>query len=236
MNKLDELFLELAKCEKCLQMKNKKGVDCSLINIYKDKNFCTKIPSIWTDWGNRLTARIMIIGQDWGPFVEMQKFHQEYIKEETPENWRTLINEEKSLTKKNLEKFLKLSAKQNQVELESNFLDNIYVTNAILCARKGENYRSDTIKLKECTLNCSPFLKEQIDVVHPKIILTLGYYPLLSLSKLYSFNVESNLTETIKKYPIIEIEDKVIIPLYHPASQIKSEIQMLQYDKIWKHL
>ena len=83
MNTFKDLASELAMCKKCLDMKNKKGEDCSLFNIFRDKDFCHKIPSIWTDWENRLEADIMIIGQDWGPFIEMKKFHDLYVQKET---------------------------------------------------------------------------------------------------------------------------------------------------------
>ena len=149
MNTFIDLASELAMCKKCLDMKNKKGEDCSLFNIFRDKDFCHKIPSIWTDWENRLEADIMIIGQDWGPFIEMKKFHDLYVQKETKKNWKFLIEQEKSLTKKNLEKFLFISAKNHSHVLEENFMDKIYITNAILCVRSGNNYRSDTIKLKD---------------------------------------------------------------------------------------
>ena len=236
MNDFNNLINELSKCEKCLNIKNKKQEDCSLINIYKEKDFCMNIPSIWTDWKNRLNADIMIIGQDWGPYIEMQKIYNEYKKCETKENWKRLIEEEKSLTKRNLEKFIYQSAKQNDIHLKENFIDEFYITNAILCARQGNNYRSDFIKLKECTLNCSEYLKKQIEIVKPKVILTLGYYPLFSLSKIYDFKVASNLTKTIELYSLFQIDNITIIPLYHPAAQIKSELQLVQYDKIWKSL
>lgn len=37
--------------------------------------------------------------------------------------------------------------------------DNIYITNAITCARKGNNYRGDNINLGISTSNCSSFKK-----------------------------------------------------------------------------
>ncbi len=230
----EDLANELARCENCLHMQNKKGQDCSLVNIFQDKNFYSKIPSIWTDWENRLDADIMIIGQDWGPFVEMKKFHDLYLKKETKENWKSLMEEEKSLTKKNLESFLLISAKNHERVLEEKFMDKIYITNAILCARSGNHYRSDSIKLKECTLNCCGFLKKQIAMVQPKVILTLGFFPLLSLSKIYGFKIEKNLTQTLKKHSLFQVEGVTIIPLYHPAAQIKKELQLMQYNKIWE--
>jgi len=54
-------------------MHSKNNVDCSLINIYENSKFAKEIPSIWTDWYNRLDSKIMIIGQDWGPFEDMKK-------------------------------------------------------------------------------------------------------------------------------------------------------------------
>lgn len=75
-----------------------------------------------------------------------------------------------------------------------------------------------------------------IEIVKPKVILTLGYYPLYFLSNIYDFKIEENLTKTIRKCPIIKIEDFVIVPLYHPVAQITKEKQMQQYNKIWDYI
>lgn len=58
----NNLLNELGKCDKCTNFSCSKK---SLINIYKEKEFCKNIPSIWTDWFNRLDSKIMIVGQDW---------------------------------------------------------------------------------------------------------------------------------------------------------------------------
>lgn len=105
-----------------------------------------------------------------------------------------------------------------------------------MCARHGNNYRGNNINLKCSTLNCKEFLFRQIEIVKPKIILALGYYPLYSLSNIYNFKIEENLTKTIEKYPIIEIEDFIIVPLYHPVAQITKEKQMEQYKRIWNYI
>ncbi len=76
----NNLIKDLSVCDKCT---NFKCSSKSLINIYKDYDFCINIPSIWTDWFNRLNSKIMIIGQDWGPYIDMIKFHN-------------LLNEDKS--------------------------------------------------------------------------------------------------------------------------------------------
>lgn len=227
----DELISDMSKCEKCIFMHSKNNVDCSLINIYEDSTFAKEIPSIWTDWYNRLDSEIMIIGQDWGPFSDMKKLNEKYLDNPTNENWSKLIEDEKSLTKKQLTKYLVESSNG-----KINSINNIYITNAIMCARYGNNYRGNNINLKCSTLNCKEFLYKQIEIVKPKVILTLGYYPLYSLSNIYDFKIEENLTKTIRKCPIIKIEDFVIVPLYHPVAQITKEKQMKQYNKIWDYI
>ncbi len=100
-NKLfNELINDMSKCQKCISLHSKNNIDCSLINIYKNKKFAKEIPSIWTDWYNRLDSKIMIIGQDWGPYLDMKKLNARYLENPTKDNWLKLIEDEKSLTKK----------------------------------------------------------------------------------------------------------------------------------------
>lgn len=226
----DELISEMGKCEKCTSMCGKNGVDCSLINIYEDIEFAKSIPSIWTDWYRRLDSEIMVIGQDWGPFADMQELNRVYLEGPTEENWNRLVEDEKSLTKKQFTKFL-LESSNGRI----NSLDSVYITNAIMCGRKGNNYRGNNINLKCSTMNCREFIRRQIEIVKPKVVLTLGYFPLYSLSRIYGFEIEENLTRTIERSSVIEVEDFVLIPLYHPVAQITKEKQMRQYERIWNY-
>lgn len=61
-HEFNNLIKELSIYKKCTNM---KCSDKSLINIYENYDFCVNIPSMWTDWFNRLNSEIMIIGQDW---------------------------------------------------------------------------------------------------------------------------------------------------------------------------
>lgn len=221
----NNLIKDLSVCDKCTNFKYSSK---SLINIYKDYDFCINIPSIWTDWFNRLNSKIMIIGQDWGPYKDMKKFHN--LLNEDKSNWKELIESEKSSTKKMLEKYIKESSNKKYS------LGDMYITNAIMCARQGEDYRGDNIDLKSSTLNCSEYLLRQIEIVKPKVILTLGYYPLMALSKVFNFKIDTSLKETISKFPEIFINDFVIIPSFHPVAQIKRQDQLKQYKRIWKYI
>lgn len=221
----EELIEKLGTCNKCtnLTCRNK-----SLINIFKDNKFCTNIPSIWTDWLNRLDCKIMIIGQDWGPYNDMKKLNKMLHSDKS--NWNELIELEKSNTKKLLDYYIKKSS-NNKYNL-----NNIFITNAIMCARQGDNYRGSNIDLKKSTLNCSEYLLAQIEIIKPKVILTLGYYPLMALSNILNFKIDKRLKDTILNYPEIKIDNYVIIPLYHPVAQIKKTEQLEQYKRIWKYI
>ncbi len=226
----DELMENMSQCEMCLNRRTKNN-DCSLVNIYKDICFAKKIPSIWTDWYRRLDAKIMVIGQDWGPYSDMQKLNNLYLENPTKENWDDLIEAEQSLTKKQLTKYL-LESSNGKIDS----IRNIYITNAIMCARKGNQYRGNNIDLKYSSICCAPYLLRQIEIVKPKVILTLGYYPLLSLSKLFGFRIEKTLKESIEMHPIIKVNHFTIIPLYHPVAQIEKSKQFEQYHKIWQFI
>lgn len=223
--KLEKLFEELGNCNQCLSFPN---LNKSLINIYQNLDFSVNIPSIWTDWFHRMDSSIMIIGQDWGPYQEMKTLHDKLNYDKS--NWKDLIESEKSNTKKLLAYYIEQSSQGMYT------LDNLFVTNAILCARKGNSYRGDNIDLKKSTLNCSKYLLRQIEIVKPKVIVTLGYYPLLSLASIFGFPISKTLKETIQCYPEIKVCDFVIIPVYHPVAQIKKEEQLKQYQKIWKYV
>lgn len=221
----DSLISDLSTCDKCLNLSSK-----SLYNIFKNPVVAKNIPSIWTDWYNRLDSKIMVIGQDWGPYKDMLNLSDAYLKDPSLPNWKSLIESEKSQTKQKLTKFLIKSSNGKIINI-----DNIYITNAILCGRIGDTYRGDNINVKKSTIMCSPHLKRQIDIVKPTIILTLGYYPLLSLSQIYNFPIAKNLKTTIFETPIIKASDIVIIPLYHPVAQITEEEQLKQYYRIWNY-
>lgn len=218
--KIKELIDDIGKCSSCVTLGDK-----SLINFY-NTDMALKVPSIWTDFLNHLDSDVMVIGQDWGPYEDMKSLYERY---KSGEDFKALIDEEKSLTKRNLYKFIYLTNPSFDVQ-------DIYITNAIMCARSGSNYRGNNIDLKHSTICCSKFLKRQIDIVKPKVIITLGYYPLLSLASIFGFEIEDNLTKSIVNTPVIEVNDYIIIPVYHPAAQIGMSKQLEQYKRIWDYL
>ncbi len=153
---IKEFLKDLENCKKCINLQRKNNKDYSLIKIYGDDKFCKNIQSIWTDWFNRLDSKIMIIGQDGGLYSDMKSLNELYMLNPSKDNWKYLMEQEKSNTKKQLEYYIRESSNNRYS------LDNIFITNAIMCERKGTNYRGYNINLKQSTNNCSQYIVQKI--------------------------------------------------------------------------
>lgn len=87
----------------------------------------------------------------------------------------------------------------NRKVLDTSFLE------AVKC------YPLDRKNLKVCSLNCKQYMMKQIDIIKPKIIITLGEFPTRTLLdfKFKKFgDVVGNIYET---------NDYKILPIYHPS-------------------
>ncbi len=257
MSKVDlliEQFKEMANCTKCKRFSEKKKETdgCGgLINIFQNEQFALNIPSIWTDWINRSDSKLMIVGQDWGPYIDMERLHNKYFesiveKDDRKKAWSEIVNEPESMTKELMTEFIVQSAKEKGIIVDETILDSFFVTNAVLCARKGTNYRgNNNFKPKFCTENCADKLKKEIEIIKPLVIITLGYWPFYSIGKSYGIPVYKTLGENLVRYSsninnIINISKDnaptYVLPVYHPAAQVKKNDQISYYCLMWELL
>lgn len=91
---------------------------------------------------------------------------------------------------------------------------NIYVTNAVLCNPRDEKGNNATPNNTEIS-NCSTFLKSQIDLINPKVIITLGAKALLALNEIENHSLtlkESTRTSNVWY-------ERTLIPCYHPGQR-----------------
>lgn len=242
------LFDECANCTLCSNLTAKrKGevIDNSLINIFQENKLFLNIPSIWTDWLNRSESKIMIVGQDWGPYCDMVKMHNDYLShlKKGIDDWIDMVSTPESMTNKLMTSFIINSGQRKGYNIDKTIMNSIYVTNAVLCGRQGNNYRgNDNFNAKLCTENCSSNLNKQIEILKPMIVITLGYWPFYSIGIKNNINVYKTLKENLDSYNgeperIINIgsitEPTYIIPVYHPVAQVKKEDQLKYYEAIW---
>lgn len=113
---------------------------------------------------------------------------------------------------------------------------DIFITNAVLCnPRKpsGANRKPTNAEV----VNCSGFLRRQIEILDPKVVVTLGTVSLAAL-RLVEYH-ELSLKESAGK--IHEWNGRFLVPVYHPSPQVlashRREAEQLQdYQAVAKAL
>ena len=108
----------------------------------------------------------------------------------------------------------------------------IFITSAALCsprALSGANRRPTAREVG----NCSDFLKRTIELINPRVIVTLGVVALDAL-KLVHYH-ELNLKEHAGKFH--EWNGRGLVPLYHPSPQVlitsrKERAQLRDYKVV----
>lgn len=89
-------------------------------------------------------------------------------------------------------------------------IDDITFTEACKCHIPNRKL------LKETSQNCLQYLKEQICILQPKIIIPLGEYPTRILLNRNNFKKFGDVAG--KRFPVIINKYKlIIIPIYHPS-------------------
>lgn len=105
--------------------------------------------------------------------------------------------------------------------------EEIFITSAALCnprTESGANRRPTQKEIK----NCSSFLRRTIEVINPRVIVTLGSVALEALKRIQYH--ELNLKESAAQ--VHSWNDRVLVPIYHPSPQVlashRREAEQLQ--------
>jgi uracil-DNA glycosylase family 4 len=105
--------------------------------------------------------------------------------------------------------------------------EQIFITSAALCNPRAESGANRRPKQKELA-NCSTFLRRTIDLINPRVIVTLGSVALEALKRIQYH--ELNLKESASK--IQSWNGRVLVPIYHPSPQVlashRREAEQLQ--------
>ena len=93
--------------------------------------------------------------------------------------------------------------------------DQIFITSAALCnpqTSSGANRKPSQAEVA----NCSSFLRRAIEIVNPRVIVTLGSVALDALKRIHYH--ELTLKEAIGQ--INDWDGRLLVPLYHPSPQV----------------
>lgn len=91
---------------------------------------------------------------------------------------------------------------------------DLFVTNAVLCNPKDANGNNATPTPTEIA-NCAPFLREQIEILKPEIVVSLGAVALRSTAAVdpHSLDLRTSV-RTLQAW-----SGRKLIPLYHPGQR-----------------
>lgn len=93
--------------------------------------------------------------------------------------------------------------------------EDIFITNTVLCSPRKESGANRKPTKKEMK-NCTNFLERTINLINPKIIVTLGTVALEGLRTI----VYHNFTLKAEAASVLEWNSRLLIPLYHPSPQV----------------
>ena len=110
--------------------------------------------------------------------------------------------------------------------------EEIFITNSVLCnPRKasGANRKPSTLE----SLNCAEFLRRQIELVAPRVVVTLGAVALAALSRIeyHPFTLKDSAGR------VCVWSGRLLVPLYHPSPQVlashrREEAQLRDYAAV----
>jgi|SRR5205085_4124364 len=105
--------------------------------------------------------------------------------------------------------------------------EQIFITSAALCNPRTDSGANRRPAQKELA-NCSEFLRRTIELIDPKVIVTLGSVALEALKRIQYH--ELRLKDSAAA--IHSWQDRVLVPIYHPSPQVlashRREAEQLQ--------
>ena len=91
----------------------------------------------------------------------------------------------------------------------------IFITSAALCNPRSESGANRKPSQKELS-NCSGFLRRTIEVVDPRVIVTLGSVALEALKRIQYHELSLKTAAS----QIHSWNNRVLVPIYHPSPQV----------------
>jgi uracil-DNA glycosylase family 4 len=110
--------------------------------------------------------------------------------------------------------------------------ERIFITSAALCNPRSDSGANRKPTQKELS-NCSYFLRRTIELIDPKVIVTLGSVALEALKRIQYH--ELNLKDSAAQ--IHSWQERTLVPIYHPSPQVlashrREAQQLLDYQVV----
>lgn len=185
----------------------------------------------WTIWCGDLDANIMVVGQDWG---DVKSFRDQ----EGLDSAKSPTNQMLRCLLRSVGFTIGQPPLEDKPELPSK-KSGVYLTNAVLCL-KNDGVQA-TVK-PDWVKNCAPrFLKEQVLIVMPKVVVTLGEHAYRAMRLAFDLQTTEFRTAVNQRRPISFGENQYLVPVYHCGPRIlnthrKGAVQFEDWRTVLKAL
>lgn len=162
----------------------------------------------WSRWQGNLNADLMIVAQDWGS-------QKDYIKQG---GWdESIVGGKLTITNQNLICLMGSIGRTLRPPEEHEQEQHYFFTNTALCMRRS-NSSSGGAKSAWFS-NCRAFLRCQIDIVNPKVIVTLGKVPFDNVLKALDYDFDyggMKFKDVVDRHEPITVRSGMrLVPVFH---------------------
>lgn len=217
------------QCRECMKLKGLQNV--YLVNPSQYPSYDTGELGHWSMWQNSLSAKILLVGQDWAGTDYFFKYEGKDI-DNNPTNQYLM----------KLFKILGLDIGTANFPIKH---DELFFTNSILCMKSG---RMDEKTENQWHALCGKlFLKPLIDIINPSTIIALGakayetihkfYFPneaVLPLNRVVAKQIK--LTESLFLYPVYHCGTRGINMNRNIKLQIQDWSNIKRQMDLWQNL
>jgi uracil-DNA glycosylase len=176
----------------------------------------------YTQWQGNLDSQLMVVAQDFSDvsgFLKCQGWPGHNIQTNTA-----------------LIKLLECAGLRVSVPSQGNSEDRLFFTNAVLCMKSGASKGRQQSIPQSCFNNCNLFLKESIELVAPRVVVTLGVRALHATRRAFGISNNEPLARSVAR-PIALTPSIQLVPLYHPSpTVINTRRSMPDMVNDWKSL
>jgi uracil-DNA glycosylase family 4 len=169
----------------------------------QDGKFDSKEIGPWTRWNGDLNARLLVVGQDWGDVVSFER--------------QRGIDISTNATNQMLRELLASIGLNVDEASRHTTASGVFLTNAVLCLKRGGAQAEVS---SEWFDNCGCFLRAQVEIVRPKVVVTLGeraYKAMCHAFELRSMNFRDAINN---KHAIRLPGDSSLVPVFHCGRRI----------------
>jgi uracil-DNA glycosylase family 4 len=175
----------------------------------------------WTRWHGDLDATLMVVGQDWGG-VEYYLEHKG-------------IEEDVNPTNRNLVALLASIGIHIELPTRPASTKKIFLTNAVLCLKPGRLIGPVNTA---CFDRCGrAFLEKQIDLVSPKVVVTLGYQAYRATLGSYGLPFHTSMRKAVMETKLANLPcGATLIPVYHCGNNGLRSRSFAEQKADWKRV